>query len=105
MSNECENYHTPEDVAIGIAFGVRVPQKACFGHPEHRWNGDYLALNLDHGQTWSHVVRITSGVMTTHYMAITDTPWDNQVYLTYDLGAWSKPRRDVIGRMVGAAIK
>jgi hypothetical protein len=45
------------------------------------------------------VVRITSGVLTTHYMAIEETPKENTLYLTYDLGGWSKGlRRDVIGR-------
>jgi len=83
------------------AFGVRVPQKLCWQHPEHPWNGNYLAFSRDHGQTWSHVVRVTSGVLTTHYMAITETPRDNYLYITYDLGGWSKGMpRDVYGRTV-----
>jgi hypothetical protein len=81
------------------AFGVRVPQKACWAHPEFPWNGNYLAVSRDHGKTWGTVVRITSGVLTTHYMAIEETPTDNELYVTYDLGGWSKGmRRDVIGR-------
>lgn len=81
------------------AFGVRIPQKFCWQHPEHPWNGNYLAFSLDHGETWSNVVRVTSGVLTTHYMGITETTTDNHLYITYDLGAWGKqPRRDVIGR-------
>lgn len=80
------------------AFGVRVPQKFCWQHPEHPWNGNYLAFSLDHGETWGNVVRVTSGVMTTHYMAVTETPADDHLYVTYDLGAWGKSRRDVIGR-------
>jgi hypothetical protein len=81
------------------AFGVRVPQKLCWQHPEFPWNGNYLALSRDHGQTWSTVARITSGVLTTHYMAIEETPKDGTLYVTYDLGGWSKGmRRDVIGR-------
>ena len=83
------------------AFGVRVPQKLCWQHPEHPWNGNYLAVSLDHGATWSHVVRLTSGVLTTHYMAVEETPIDNRLYITYDLGGWSKGmRRDVYGRGV-----
>ena len=39
------------------AFGVRVPQKLCWQHPEFPWNGNYLAFSLDHGKTWSHVAR------------------------------------------------
>jgi hypothetical protein len=80
------------------AFGVRIPQKFCWQHPEHPWNGNYLVFSLDHGDTWRTVVRVTSGVMTTHYMAITETTTANHLYVTYDLGAWGKPRRDVIGR-------
>ena len=81
------------------SFGIRIPQKQCWNHPEHPWNGTYLAFSLDHGETWSNVVRITSGVLTTHYMAITETPTDNELYVAYDLGGWGKGmRRDDIGR-------
>jgi hypothetical protein len=83
------------------AFGVRIPQKACWAHPEHPWNGNYLAFSLDHGETWSNVVRMTSGVLTTHYLAIEETPTDNKIFVAYDLGGWSKGMpRDVIGRYV-----
>lgn len=83
------------------AFGVRIPQKLCWQHPEHPWNGNYLAISRDHGKTWPHVVRLTSGVLTTHYMAIEETPADNKLYVTYDLGGWSKGmRRDIYGRTV-----
>ena len=81
------------------AFGVRVPQKLCWQHPEFPWNGTYLAFSRDHGKTWPTVVRITSGVLTTHYMAIEETPANNTLFVTYDLGGWSRGmRRDVIGR-------
>lgn len=88
------------------AFGVRIPQKACWKYPEHSWNGNYLAFSLDHGKTWNNVVRLTSGVLTTHYMAIEETPTDNKIYVTYDLGGWSKGmNRDVYGRFVEVAVK
>lgn len=87
------------------AFGVRVPQKLCWQHPEHPWNGNYLAFSTDGGETWPNVARITSGVLTTHYMAIEETPTDNQIYVAYDLGGWSKGmRRDVVGRTLKIAI-
>lgn len=87
------------------AFGVRVPQKLCWRHPEHPWNGNYLAFSSDHGKTWPNVIRMTSGVLTTHYMAVEETPRDNELYVTYDLGGWSKGmRRDVIGRSLKVAI-
>jgi hypothetical protein len=83
------------------AFGVRIPQKLCWQHPEHPWNGNYLAFSTDHGKTWSNVARITSGVLTTHYMAIEEMPTDGTLFMTYDLGGWSKGmRRDVVGRTV-----
>jgi len=86
------------------AFGVRIPQKFCWRKPDHPWNGNYLAFSRDHGQTWTNVVRMTSGVLTTHYMAIEETTRDNEIYVTYDLGGWSKGmRRDVIGRSVTIA--
>ena len=82
-------------------FGVRVPQKACWAHPEHSWNGNYLAISTDHGETWKNVVRLTSGVLTTHYTAIEETLTDNKLFVTYDLGGWSKGmNRDIYGRFV-----
>lgn len=88
------------------AFGVRVPQKLCWRYPEHPWNGNYLAFSRDHGTNWSNVVRMTSGVLTTHYMAIEETPTDNKLFVTYDLGGWTKGmRRDVYGRTVEVTIK
>ena len=98
------------------AFGVRITQKGCWVEPRHPWNGNYLAVSRDHGQTWTNVVRLTSGVETTHYMAIEETPTDNRIYVTYDLGTWGKgfeeiptdkrgfarqgPGRDIYGRYV-----
>jgi hypothetical protein len=88
------------------AFGVRVPQKLCWRHPEHPWNGNYLAFSLDQGKTWPSVVRLTSGVLTTHYMAVEETPNDNTLFVAYDLGGWSKGmRRDVYGRTVQITVK
>ena len=83
------------------SFGVRVPPRACWPHAEHPWNGSYLALSLDHGLTWSHVVRMTSGVLTTHYTAIEETPLDNQIFFAHDLGDWDSGHgRSTHGRMV-----
>lgn len=83
------------------AFGVRITQKACWRIPDHPWNGNYLAFSLDHGKTWSNVVQITSGVLTTHYMAIEETLKDNRIFVAYDLGGWSRGmNRDVYARFV-----
>lgn len=86
------------------AFGVRIPQKACWQLCEHPWNGNYLAVSSDHGKTWSNVVRLTSGVMTTHYMGVEETK-DNELYVTYDGGAWGRPTRYVYGRSVKITLK
>ncbi len=81
------------------AFGLRVPPRANFAKPEHPWNGNYLAFSLDHGATWGHVVRLTTGVSTTHYMAIEQTPTDNSIFVAYDFGYWGgKQGRYVYGR-------
>ena len=78
----------------------------CWQHPEHPWNGNYLAFSSDHGETWSTVVRLTSGVLTTHYTALAETPTDNKVLVLYDLGGWSKGmNRDVWGRFVHVTVK
>ena len=87
------------------AFGVRVPQKACWQLSQHPWNGNYLAFSLDHGETWSNVVRMTSGVPTTHYMAVEETPNDNELFVTYDYGFWGQPTRYVYGRSVKLSLK
>ncbi len=88
------------------AFGVRVPQKACWQHPEHPWNGNYLAISQDHGKTWPNVIRLTSGVLTTHYMAIEETLVNNRIFIAYDLGGWSKGMwRDIWGRYLEVSVK
>jgi hypothetical protein len=87
------------------AFGVRVPPRACWTIPRHPWNGNYLAFSLDHGDTWSHVVRLTSGVYTTHYMAVEETPRDNHLFVAYDFGHWRcKEGRYTYGRPVQISI-
>jgi hypothetical protein len=48
---------------------------------------------------------VTSGVLTTHYMAIEETLADNRIFVAYDLGGWSKGmNRDVFGRFVEVAV-
>lgn len=77
----------PNGVLVA-AFGVRIPAKACFIDPSFPWNGDYLAFSLDHGITWSHVVRLTSGIATTQYMAMERMPKDNRIFVVCDYGYW-----------------
>ena len=33
---------------------------------------------------------MTSGITTTHYMAIEETPTDNQLFVTYDYGGGAR---------------
>jgi hypothetical protein len=87
------------------AFGVRIPQKACWPHCHHPWNGNYIAVSHDHGDTWSNVVRMTSGVLTTHYMGIAETATHNEVFVTYDYGYWGHPPRYTYGRTVKITVK
>ncbi|MDB6127126.1 MAG: exo-alpha-sialidase [Verrucomicrobia bacterium] len=87
------------------SFGVRVPPRACWPNAQHPWNGTYLAVSLDHGVTWGHVVRMTSGVLTTHYTAIEETPEDNRIFWAHDLGDWGSGRgRSTHGRLVRIAV-
>lgn len=81
------------------AVGVRLPARACWPRAWAPRNGDYLAFSLDHGETWSLVVQLASGVLTTHYMAIEETPRDNELFVTYDLGDWGSGQgRSIFGR-------
>ena len=52
-----------------------------------------------------NVLCMTSGVLTTNYMAIEETLADNRIFVAYDLGGWSKEmNRDVVGRFVQVAV-
>ena len=83
------------------AVGVRIPARACWPRAGYPGNGDYLAFSLDGGDTWSHVVRLTSGVLTTHYTAVVETNHDNELFVAYDLGDWSSGKgRSIYGRTV-----
>ncbi len=87
------------------AFGFRVPPRACWPRAECPLNGNYLAFSLDHGETWSQVERLTSGVLTTQYMSIEELPGTNRFYVTYDLGDWHSGRgRAIYGRTVQLAV-
>jgi hypothetical protein len=87
------------------AYGVRIPARACWTNPKHPWNGNYLAFSLDQGNTWSHIVRMTSGVFTTHYMAVEEMKKNNRLFVAYDFGHWTcKEGRYTYGRPVTITI-
>ena len=88
------------------AFGVRIPARANWNNPTHPWNGNYLAFSLDHGETWGQVTRMTTGISTTHYMAVEELPEDNQLFVVYDFGWWGgKQGRYTYGRKVKVSAK
>ena len=89
---------------LACAVGVRIPEKGCFSNPACPRNGNYLVFSRDGGETWSTVVQLTSGIATTHYMAIREIR-PNQLYVTYDLGLWGKPESRVMGCTVDVAEK
>lgn len=81
------------------AFGVRIPEKGCWKHPEHERNGNYLAFSFDQGETWNNVIQLTSGIQTTQYMSVWEiTP--GTLYVTYDLGRWGQEGRCICGRSI-----
>jgi hypothetical protein len=98
-------FANPDLIELGngvlvCAFGVRIPEKMCWRDPTHPWNGNYLGFSLDQGQTWSHIVQVTSGITTTHYMSVREHA-PNVLYIAYDYGAWSRPElRRAMGRRV-----
>jgi len=99
--NDPDAWVDPEliEMANGLlvcAVGLRTPGKGCFGDPSRPANGNYLAFSRDGGDTWSHLLQLTSGVMTTHYMGVRETA-PNQLYVTYDLGKWGEPECCIMG--------
>jgi hypothetical protein len=88
------------------SFGVRVPPRACWPRAEFPWNGNYLAFSFDGGVSWTHLVRMNSGVLTTHYTAIEEAPGGGSLYYAYDLGDWRSGKgRCVYGRFVNFTLK
>ncbi len=72
---------------LACTFGLRVPETMCWENPTHERNGNYVAFSLDQGATWSHIVQLTSGVQTTHYVAILEIE-ENVVQVMYCMGKW-----------------
>ncbi|MBO9608698.1 MAG: exo-alpha-sialidase [Paenibacillaceae bacterium] len=70
-----------------LAFGVRIPEKACWRNPSYPRNGNYIAVSLDRGETWSHIAQVTSGTQTTHYMGVVELA-PGRIGIVYDVGTW-----------------
>jgi hypothetical protein len=88
---------------LACAVGVRIPERACFRDSTCPRNGNYLAFSRDGGGTWSHVIQLTSGVWTTHYMGLREIR-PNQLYVTYDLGFWGRPDNRIMGCTVDVSV-
>ncbi|MEO6933016.1 MAG: sialidase family protein, partial [Chitinophagaceae bacterium] len=83
------------------AFGVRIAARAYKQNPTHPWNGNYIAFSLDGGDTWGNVTQLTSGIFTTHYMAVEEMKTDNNIFVAYDFGYWgNKGGRYTYGRPI-----
>ena len=89
---------------LACAFGVRIPEKACWVDPGYARNGNYLAFSLDQGETWSHIIQLTSGIMTTPYMAVREMR-PGELYVVYDVGAWGRPGRATYGCKVEVTLR
>lgn len=88
------------------AFGVRIPARAAWQNPGHPWNGNYLAFSTDGGDTWGNIVQLTSGVSTTHYMAVEEMKKDNDIFVVYDFGHWTnKSGRYTYGRPIKISLR
>lgn len=88
-----------ENGILVCAVGVRIPEKGCWTNCTCPQNGNYLAFSRDGGETWGKVIRLTSGVMTTHYMAIREMR-PNQLFVAYDLSRWGQPDARTMGCVV-----
>lgn len=77
-----------ENGLLAMSFGVRVPEKLCWEDPSHPVNGVYCAFSKNSGDTWSHVIQLLSGEMTTHYTALRECGKNRLVY-HYDAGVWN----------------
>jgi hypothetical protein len=83
------------------AFGVRIAARAYKQNPTHPWNGNYVAFSIDGGDTWGNVTQLTSGIFTTHYMAVEEMKDDNNIFVAYDFGYWgNKGGRYTYGRPI-----
>lgn len=72
---------------LAMSFGVRIPEKLCWEDPTHPVNGVYCAFSKNGGESWSHVIQLLSGEMTTHYTAIRECG-ENRLVYHYDAGVW-----------------
>ncbi len=88
---------------LACSFGVRIPEQANWIDPSYKGNGNYLAFSSDQGETWEHIVRVTSGIRTTHYTAIAEIEENILLYL-HDLGSWGEEGRFIIGRKMEVRI-
>ncbi|MBQ1317238.1 MAG: exo-alpha-sialidase [Lachnospiraceae bacterium] len=81
---------------IVLSFGVRIPAQLNWKDPTIPNNGVYCAISADGGETWSHLIRIMGGKLTTHYTSVREAR-NGDILFAYDVGAWGSKDRG--GRM------
>jgi len=77
---------------LACSFGVRIPAQLCWEDPSVPNNGVFCAFSKDGGDTWSHVVRVMGGHMTTNYTALREAK-NGDILFAYDVGAWRQGGR------------
>lgn len=78
--------------ALVLSFGVRLPAQLNWQDPTVPGNGVYAAFSLDGGDTWSHVIQLMGGRLTTHYTAVREYG-ENKLLFAYDVGSWREGGR------------
>lgn len=93
-----------ENGAVVLSFGVRLPAQLNWQDPSVENNGVYAAFSLDGGDTWSHVVRVMGGKLTTHYTGVREFEKDT-LYFAYDVGSWREGGRGGRGCKIKVTLK
>ena len=66
-------------------------------------NGNYVGFSLDQGETWSHIIQITSGILSSQYMSVREVE-PNVLYVVYDIGRFRLPGRAIMGCRVNVEL-
>jgi len=93
------------DGTIVCAVGIRIPARlSIFQDWRALENGNYLLFSLDGGDTWSKVVRYTSGAPTTHYAGVREVA-PGVLYVVYDNSIWKEHNHvDIVHATLGFSL-
>lgn len=84
-----------------LSFGVRIPAQLGWEDPIEENNGVFCAFSADGGDTWSHIVRVMGGKLTTQYTAVREAQ-NGDLLFAYDVGSWRQGGRG--GRLCRIAV-